>query len=169
MVGLLACKYTLPAHIQARCIYRHPGILFTTIPGSFFRGLFSIRSFLSTRWYQRVLWPNCRTLYLAWLNFMKFQQAYLSNLTISFWMTPLLPTISTTTLSCTLAETALDHSRSTWKVLSSISPDMTHWGTSLVIRLYLDTELLTTIFGCNYPPKFFPTDWSIHQTHVFPI
>lgn len=47
MVGLLACKHTLPARIQARCIYRLPGVLFTTIPGTFFSGLLSIPSFLS--------------------------------------------------------------------------------------------------------------------------
>lgn len=168
-VGLLACKHTLPAHIQARCIYRFPGFLFTTIPGTFFSGLLSIPSFLSTRWYQRVPWPSCRTLYLAWLNFMKFQWVYLSSLTASFWMTPLLSSISTTTLSCTLAEVALDNSVSLLKVLSSINPDMTHWGAPLVIHLYLDIELLTTIFGCNCPPKFFSTGWSIHQTHIFPI
>lgn len=133
MVGLVACKYTLPACIQAMCSYWHPGFLFTTIPGSFF----SIHPFLSMCWYQWVPWPSCRTLYLALLNFMKFPWAYLASLAISFWMTPLLSSILTTTLSCTLAEAALNHSMSSIKVLNSISLDMTHMrGTSCDSSLF---------------------------------
>jgi len=68
-------------------------------PRSFSAGLLSRSSFPTLYTYKRVFQPKCKTLYFAMLNYITFTQAHLLSLSRSFWITSLLPNVSTAPLS----------------------------------------------------------------------
>ena len=79
------------------------GQLMLTLPStdtlkSFSSGLLSSHSLLNLYLCLGLSWPRCRTLHLAWLNFMRLVWAHLSSLSRSLWIASLPSHISYTNL-----------------------------------------------------------------------
>lgn len=109
--------------------------------------------------------PGCRTLHLALLNFIRFEQAHLSRLSKSLWMASIPSTVSwlhhsvECSLQTFLKVQSIPLFTSLTKMLNCASPlrDTTcHWSPP---RHDHNSE-------CDHPANSLSTQWSIRQIHV---
>ena len=131
-------------------------------PKSLSAGLLSITSSPSLYYYGVLPQPRCRTLHLAWLNLVRFTQAYFSSFSRSLWMVSCPSGVSTTPLRLVsslnfLRVHLIPLSWSLMKILNSSGPSKDTCRTPLVSDLHLALRHWPLPSGCKHPTNSIPT------------